>query len=101
MMLHAAFQPEHDVEVAQPDVGVDQRDRRAALRQRRAEIGGRRRLADAAFARRDDDCAAELRGRRRPRPSLGLRCGLEFVHRLSRFHGADQAAEEALARRSS
>ena len=39
---------------------------RAAQRQRRAEIRGRRRLADAAFAGRDDDRAPAL-GRSAPR----------------------------------
>ena len=60
VVLDAAFQPEHDVEIAQTDVGVDQHDACAALRQRRAEICGRRRFADAALARRDDDRASEF-----------------------------------------
>ncbi len=45
----ALLQSQHQIEVAQPDVGVDQDDALTALGERRAEVGGRRRLADAAL----------------------------------------------------
>ena len=51
----ALLEAEDEIEVAQPDIGVDQDHALAALRERRAEIRGRRRFADAAFARGDDD----------------------------------------------
>ena len=79
VMLHAALEPEHDVEVAQTDVGIDQHDARAALRERGAEIGGRRRLADAAFPRGDDDRASEFRGCSRRSCRL-LAVSFENVH---------------------
>ncbi len=47
--------PEHEIEIAQSDVGVDENDALAALGERGTEIGGRRRLSDAAFAGGDDD----------------------------------------------
>ena len=43
-----------------PTSASTKRDARAALRQRRAEIGGRRRFADAALARGHDDRPPEL-----------------------------------------
>src|SRR5581483_4598785 len=51
----ALLDAEHEVEIAQPDVGVDEDDAMAALRERCAEVRGGGRLADAAFPARDDD----------------------------------------------
>ena len=46
----AVLEAHHDVEVAQADVGVDQHDRVAELRERGAEVGGGGRLADPSLA---------------------------------------------------
>ena len=46
------MQVEDDVEVGQAEVGVDDEDALAAPRQRRGEVGGEERLADAALAAR-------------------------------------------------
>ena len=47
--------PEHDRHVRPVDVGVDDADLAAALREREREVHGDRRLADAALARADGD----------------------------------------------
>ena len=60
MILHAALETEHDIEIAQADVCVDEYDARTARCERSAEICGRRRLADAAFTRRYDDGETQL-----------------------------------------
>jgi hypothetical protein len=49
------LEAEDDVEVAEPDVRVDDRDLVPGQRQRTAEVGGRRRLADAALPGGDHD----------------------------------------------
>ena len=46
----AALGPEDEVEIAQAHVEIDDRDPVAGRRQRRTDRGGRRGLADAAFA---------------------------------------------------
>ncbi len=78
VMLDAALQSEHDVEIAQTDVGIDENDARAAGGQRRTEVGGRRRFADAALSRGQDDGASYFGGRRAGR-GLGLN-GLHLMH---------------------
>jgi len=50
-----AFCSHHEIKVTQSDVEIDDRDLLPGLRQRGAERGGRRRLADAALARRDHE----------------------------------------------
>ena len=60
--------PSTKIEIAQADIRVDQDHAFAAFGQRRAEIGGGGRLADAAFARRDDD-SASAHERKTPRAS--------------------------------
>ena len=54
----ALLEPEHQIEIAQADVGVDQHHAHAAFRERGAEIRRGRGLADAALARRDDDATS-------------------------------------------
>src|SRR5260370_35096587 len=63
MVTNTALEPEQDVQIAQTDVRVDKGHTRAALGQRRAEICGGRRLADAALTRRNDDRAPETHRR--------------------------------------
>ena len=50
-MPHARLKAQYDVEVTQADIGVDHHDRVAEDRQGRADVGGGRRLADAARPR--------------------------------------------------
>ncbi len=94
-MLDAAFQSEHDVEIAQTDVGIDEHHARAALRERRAEVRRRGRLSDAAFARRNDDRAAGRDGARAVATATGNRFSL--LHELPCFQCADETSEETLA----
>jgi hypothetical protein len=63
----AAFASHHEIEIAQADVEVDDCDLLAATRETARETGRRRRFADAAFARRDDDDLG--------RSGCGRRCG--------------------------
>ena len=95
VILDAALQPEHDVEVAQTDVGIDEHDARAALRERRAEVGGGRGFPDAAFPRRYDDRSSQFRSctRRSARARLVSSTCMSL---LTRFHGIEQAPEKPL-----
>ena len=101
----ALLDAEHEVEVAQADVGIDQHDAAAALSQRRAEVGGRRRLADSAFARGDDDAARAHRrgssgGIRRDRDALAFDEGhLGFARGAPPLVGGDRSRDAQLGRR--
>ncbi len=47
---HAPLGPQHQIEVSQPDVKIDDHDLLALVGERGAQRSGRCRLADAAFA---------------------------------------------------
>jgi hypothetical protein len=51
----AFFDAEHEIEVPQADVGIDERNSLPALGEGRAEICRRRGFPHAAFPRSDDD----------------------------------------------
>ena len=79
MIFDPALESEHDIEIAQTDVGIDEHDARAALRQRSAEICRRRRLADAAFP----EVITIARPSGRPQESAGA---TRAENRLSLLH---------------
>ena len=54
-------QPEHHVDVGQPEVGVEQQHARARLAESEAQVHGDQRLADAALAPGHGDHAAVVR----------------------------------------
>ena len=74
---------EHARDRVAPDVGVEDADLLAVGGERGGEVGGDRRLADAALARADADDVGDLGqralGQPPPRPSLRCRRGLLCV----------------------
>ena len=58
-----ALDADEGVQVGAAEIGVDEDDALAELREVDAEVGGEQRLADAAFAAADGDDAAQALGR--------------------------------------
>lgn len=52
------FEPEHEIEVAKSNIGVDENDTLSAFCERRAEVRGGRRFPNATLTRRNDDATS-------------------------------------------